>query len=70
MWSKEDRIRAKRMNEYWSSFAKTGKPVAQSGGVWDPYQLFEHNTMQLNLEGEQSQKVRSAKYSALESISR
>ena len=70
MWSKDDKIMAKRMNQYWSSFAKTGKPVAESGGVWDPYQPSAYNTMQLNLKGEQSQKVRSAKYSALESVSR
>ncbi len=70
MWNKEDEIMAKRMNEYWSSFAKTGKPVAESGGVWDLYQLSTHNTMQLNLEGKQSESVRSAKYSALESFVR
>ena len=67
MWSKEDKIMAKRMNEYWSSFAKTGKPLAESGGVWDPYQSTTHNTMQFNLEGEQSTTVRLEKYDALAS---
>ena len=55
------------MNEYWSSFAKTGKPLAESGGVWDPYQSTTHNTMQFNLKGEQSTTVRLEKYDALAS---
>ena len=67
MWSKKDKIMAKRMNEYWSSFAKTGKPLAESGGVWGPYQSTTHNTMQFNLQGEQSTTVRLEKYDALAS---
>ena len=67
MWSKDDKLMAKRMNQYWSSFAKTGKPVAESGGVWDPYRSSTHNTMQLNLGGKQSTIVRLEKYDALAS---
>ena len=44
---------ADRISDYWTGFAKTGNPSHAEHLSWEPYAVQTHNTMMLNLAGEQ-----------------
>ena len=52
-WNDDDFTMADRISDYWTSFAKTGNPNHGEHPSWEPYEAQTHNTMMLNLAGEQ-----------------
>ena len=52
-WNPEDHQMADRISDYWTEFAKTGAPSLPHQPRWDPYRGEDHNTLQLNLPGQQ-----------------
>jgi para-nitrobenzyl esterase len=52
-WVADDFLMAERISNYWTQFAKTGDPNVAGEPVWRPYSRQTHNTMLLNVAGEQ-----------------
>jgi para-nitrobenzyl esterase len=52
-WNPDDTLIAERITDYWTQFAKTGNPNATDQPQWNPYSAETHNTLTLNLEGQQ-----------------
>ena len=52
-WNDDDFTMANRISDYWTRFAKTGNPSHAEHPSWEPYSAQTHNTMMLNLAGEQ-----------------
>ena len=52
-WNSDDILMAERITDYWTQFAKTGNPNTPAQPRWDPYSPQTHNTLMLNVEGQQ-----------------
>ena len=53
-WNEDDLTMANRISDYWTGFAKTGDPNGRDQPTWETYAASTHNTMMLNLTGEQT----------------
>ena len=53
-WNEDDLTMANRISDYWTGFAKTGNPNRRDQPTWETYAASTHNTMMLNLTGEQT----------------
>ena len=53
-WNEDDLTMANRISDYWTGFAKTGDPNRRDQPTWETYAASTHNTMMLNLTGEQT----------------
>ena len=49
----DDFVMAERISSYWTQFAKTGNPNLTGEPPWQPYSRQTHNTMLLNVAGDQ-----------------
>jgi para-nitrobenzyl esterase len=52
-WVADDFVMAERISNYWTQFAKTGNPNLTGEPPWQPYSRQTHNTMLLNIPGNQ-----------------
>lgn len=64
-WLPDDFLMAERLSSYWTQFAKTGNPNLDGQPRWQPYSPHTHNTMLLNLAGDQVPGARREKLDAL-----
>ena len=53
-WVADDFEMAERISSYWTQFAKTGDPNLDGEPPWQPYSRQTHNTMLLNVAGDQT----------------
>jgi para-nitrobenzyl esterase len=52
-WNPSDTLMAERITDYWTQFARTGNPNTGGQPEWNPYSPETHNTLTLNVEGQQ-----------------
>jgi para-nitrobenzyl esterase len=52
-WNPSDTLMAERITDYWTQFARTGNPNTGGQPEWTPYSPETHNTLTLNVEGQQ-----------------
>ena len=52
-WNPSDTLMAERITDYWTQFARTGNPNTGGQPEWNLYSPETHNTLTLNVEGQQ-----------------